>query len=188
MYWGKEVLGRENFPWDFPRINRQWTIVNFHQIYPLRIVKEIIAMFFSVNSPNLSRVHPELKALVLSKKKRGISTKKFGIYLYFLIGSVARYIGVAGILQLKPSGNITRVLSELSAPPFGYVFEIDPKREEKYCDIGYFANKFRYDQKVNLSLKIPIYECNTHFPADYRTKQEVMNDYIKNKLRELQSR
>lgn len=239
LHWGRGVLGRKNFPWDFSDIkgkqhqrgvgwytlcakcnndtgrwygkafidftyqgyrryqellvqrkliNRQWITINFSKIYPLRVIKQIITMFFSINSPNLSVVHPELRTLVLNKENQGISSKKFGVYLYVLIGAVARYIGIASILQLKNTGNVARVLSELSAPPFGYVLEINPKIKEGYCDITFFANEFRYDQEVDLSLKVPVYECNTYFPADYRTKQEVMNDYIKNKLRELQDK
>lgn len=239
LQWGKDVIGRQNFPWDFSGlkgkqhqrgvgwytlcgkcnndtgrwygqafidftyqgyrryhelynqkklINHQWLTINFQEIYLLRIIKQIITMFFSINSPNLSVVHSELRALVLNRGKQGISSKKFGLYLYTLIGSVARYIEIASILQTKNTGNIIRVLSELSAPPFGYVLEIDPKIKEEYCDIAFFVNEFHYDQKVDLPLKIPIYECNTYFPADYRTKQEVINDYIKNRLWELRNK
>lgn len=239
LHWGKDVFGRENFPWDFSGlkgnqrqrgvgwytlcgkcnnntgrwyapafieftyqgyqrykelldtkrlVNRERIEIDFGKIYPLRVIKQIITMFFSINNPNLSFVHPELRTLVLNRDKQGISSKRFGIYLYILIGDMARYIGIASILQSKNTGNIIRVLSELSAPPFGYVFEIKPKGKEEYCDITFFANEFRYEQKTNLSLKIPVYECNTYFPVDYRTKQEVMNDYIKNKLWELQNK
>lgn len=239
LNWGRDVLGRENFPWDFSGlkgkqhqrgigwytlcakcnndtgrwyaksfidftyqgyknyqkffekgqlINKNWIKIDFYGIYPLRIIKQIVTMFFSINNPNLSSVHLELRELILNKNKQGLSIKKFGIYIYALMGDIARYIGIASILQSKNAGNIIRVLSELSAPPFGHVFEIDPKAKEEYCEITPFANEFRYDQRVNLSLKIPVYECNTYFPADYRTKQEVMNDYIKNKLWELQNK
>lgn len=230
IVWGKEVIGREEFPWDFSGvrgeqhqkgigwytlcnkcnnntggwygkafieftyqgykickkiieknelINRQWVTIDFHEIYPLRIIKQIITMFFSINSPRLSDVHTELRALILNRERQGISSKAFSIYLYILIGTVARYIGIASILQLRKSRKLIRLLSELSAPPFGYVLEINPKNKQDYCNITYFANDFHYNKKVNLSLKIPVYECNTYFPADYRTKREVINDYIK---------
>lgn len=235
LHWGREILGRENFPWDFSGlkgkqhqrgvgwhtlcakcnnntgkwygkdfidfthqgyvncqnflengrlINRSWVEINFYRIYPLRIIKQIITMFFSINNPGLSNAHPELRALVLNKDKMGLSTKIFGIYVYVLMGDIARYIGISSILQSKD----IRVLSELSAPPFGYVFEINPKTKEEYCNVAFFANEFHYNQQANLPLKIPVYESNTVFPADYRTKQEVMNDYIKNKLWELRNK
>lgn len=235
LHWGREILGRENFPWDSSGlkgkqhqrgvgwytlcgkcnndtggwygksfvdftyqgykelsnhqklINRSWIELNFHKIYPLKIIKQIITMFSSINSPDLFVVNSELKTLVLNKNRQGISDKKFGIYLYALSGSIARYLGIAGILQLKSTENINRVLSELSAPPFGYVLEINPKTTKEYCDITFFANEFKYEQKANLSLNIPVYESNTYFPADYRTKKEIMDDYIKNKLQELKS-
>lgn len=157
-----------------------WITIILPDIYPLRIIKEIVAMFFSVNNPNLSAIHQDLQTFVLSREKRGISTHKYGFYIYALRGSISRYIGVAGILSIS-TGTI-RLLSEFSAPPFGYVFEIEPKDKSNYCDITFFANDFMFNEKRTIKLTIPIYESNTYFPADYRTKRQVMEDYIKNKI------
>jgi len=230
MYFGKDIIGSDNFPWDFSEkkgkqhqkglgfytlcgqcnndtgswygnafvdftykgyratFNQKnnansWTTITLPDIYPLRIIKEIVAMFFSVNNPNLSTIHQDLQALVLSKGKKGISKEKYGFYIYVLTGSIYRYIGIAGILSITGT---TRVLSEFSAPPFGYVFEVDPKNKRDYCDLTFFANDFNYNERRTINLQIPILECNTYFPADYRTKQQVMETYIKNKLFELQ--
>jgi len=163
----------------------EWTTITFPDIYPLRVFKEIMAMFFSVNSPNLADVHPDLRALVLSKTKRGIPPKRYGFYVYLLRGKIARYAGATGILS--PEGH-HRVLSELAAPPFGYVLEFNPKSKKNYCDIAFFASDFDYNEKRTITLKMPIYESNTAFPADYRTKRQILNDYIKNRLLELQQR
>lgn len=236
LYWGNQIIGRENFPWDFSGLkgkqqqrgigwytlcgkcnndtggwyassfvdfiykgygaligqgqitNRQWVKWTFRNIYPLRIIKQIITMFFSVNNPDLADVHSDLRDFILAKNEKGISNTKYRIYLYVLQGAFARYIGLCGIIKLKNTGNIIRVLSEFSAPPFGYVLEFDPKIQGTYCDITYFANNYNYNKKTTLSLDIPIYECNTVLPTDYRTKQEIMSDYIRNKLYELRNK
>lgn len=165
--------------------NKNIVKMQFIKVYPLRIIKQVITMFFSVNSPGLSSAHPELRAFVLDKNKQGISSSEFGIYLYVLVGSVIRYAGVTGIIHINRG--ITRILSELSAPPFGFVLEFNPKVEE-HCNIVFFANNYKYNQKVDLSLEIPVYESHTPYPADFRTKKEVLEAYIKNKLWEIKQK
>lgn len=231
VYFGKNVIGSDNFPWDltgkrgkqlqrgiggytlcgqcnndtgrwyanaFVDFTHKGYIATFYQksnttdwikitlpsIYPLRIIKEIVAMFFSINSPDLSTIHRDLRAFVLSKEKRGLPSQQYGFYVYVLRGSISRYIGMAGILSTRTGAK--RILSELSAPPFGYVFEIEPENKRDYCDITFFANDFKYHEKRTITLYIPIYESNTYFPADYRTKKQVMRDYLKNKLARLE--
>jgi len=164
--------------------SNDWTKITFQDIYPLRVFKETIAMFFSVNTPDLSDVHPHLRALILSKYNRGIPPDEYGLYVYLLRGSVARLAGLAGIASLTDGHS--RVLSELAAPPFGYVLEFDPKSKKDYCDITFFANQFDYNEKRTITLEMPVYESNTAFPADYRTKNQILNDYIRNRLIELQ--
>jgi hypothetical protein len=226
MYFGKDVIGAENFPWDFSNIKgrqlqkgigfntlcikcnnntghlygnafvefiyqgyrqtynkayRSGDIVNveFRDIYPLRIIKQIVTMFFSVNPPGLSKIHPELVKFVLDKWCRELSLDKFGFYVFVLRGSILRYIGITGILN---SDGSTRILSEISAPPFGYVFEIEPKGKANYCDLTSFGNNYKYDDKVTIRIDVPVLEVNSYFPADYRTKWEIMETYIRNKL------
>lgn len=231
IYFIKDVLGSENFPWDLSgkrgkqlqkgigfytlcgRCNNntgawygdalvdftyqgyrashnkklkpyEWASITFQEIYPLRVIKEIVAMFFSVNNPDLSTLHQDLRAFVLSKERKGITPHRYGLYLYLLRGSIARYAGLTGIGSF-PGGH-TRIISELAAPPFGYVLEFDPKNKRDYCDLTFFANDFDYNQKATVRLRIPVYESNTPFPSDHRTKLQIMEDYIKNKLLELQ--
>jgi len=161
-----------------------WIKITFLDIYPLRVFKEIIAMFFSINAPEFADVHLDLRALVLSKSRQGIPPKRYGLYIYLLKGEVARYIGVAGIASLTKGHH--RVLTELAAPPFGYVLEFNPKSKENYCDITSFANVFGCDEKRTMTLNMPVYECNTAFPADFRTKKQILDDYIRNRLLESQ--
>jgi hypothetical protein len=165
-------------------LSNNWITITFPNIYPLKVFKEIIAMFFSVNHEDLSTVHEDPRALVLSKERMGVSSDKYGLYLYFLQGSVARYIGLTGISSF-PIGH-TRILSELAAPPFGYVLEFRPKDKTGYCDLTFFANLFNFSDKKTITLDVPIYESNTYIPADYRTKKQILDDYIRNKFLELQ--
>jgi hypothetical protein len=61
-----------------------WVTITLDEIYPLRIIKQIMSMFFSINTPDLSDAHEELREFILSKEKRGVSVKDFGSYPYIL--------------------------------------------------------------------------------------------------------
>jgi len=163
-------------------INNSWATITLDEIYPLRIIKQIMAMFFSINTPNLSDAHEELREFVLSKEKRGISEKDFGFYLYILRGIILKRLGIIVIGNIYSDPFKSRVVSELSTPPFGLVLEFQPKEKSGFCDITFFTNEFDYDQKSTIKLKIPVYESNSWFPLDYRTREQMVNDHIKNRI------
>ncbi len=230
-YLGKDVIGRDNFPWDLEGIKRKqmqkgvgfntlceqcnnntgfWYAdsfveftrqgyqaiidsdyldqqsikVSFRDIYPLRIIKEIVSMFFSINNPNLSSLLPGFRDFVLSKEKRGIPEDKYGFYIFALKGRIMRYIGLGGILY---SDNSMRLVSELCAPPFGYVFEIEPKDKSQNIDITFFANKYAYNERKSINLDIPVREINSYLPLDYRTKDKIRQDFYVNVLHLIKS-
>lgn len=163
--------------------------ITLEDIYPLRIIKQIIAMFFSINSPNLSIIHEDLRLFVLNKETKGIPTDDFCLYIYLARGSIGRYVGRAGILQGITQGAISHLfVSELSAPPFGLVLQFEPKDKLSLCDITFFANQFDFYDKASTTLKMPVLECNTYFPCDYRTKDQVLDNYVLNKLYELRKK
>ena len=161
--------------------------VNFYEVYPLRIIKQIITMFFSINSPVMAEVQKDLVEFVLNKKKKYLNNSKYGLYLFFLSGEIFRYAGLCSILKIDK--HLIRVVSELATMPFGFVLEFDPKPEYKtaynVCDILSFANLFDYDEKVNIRLKIPLLESNIYLPLDYRTKEQIFKDRLKNELSKL---
>lgn len=150
--------------------------------YPLRVFKQILSMFCSINGPDFIRAHPGLREALLNKETK-IAPPGYRIFAYVITGKVSRYIGMSG--AIGSTGN--RVLSELSAPPFGYVLEINPSESVKslYSDITFFGRAFGYQEKRDITLTMPVLESNTLFPADYRSREEIMAAYVENKLREI---
>ena len=152
------------------------------EIRPLRILKQILCMFMSINVPEMADVEPYFRRLALCRENRGISESHYGLYLYILSGSIRRYLGVTGVLTVPDS---TRVVSELSAPPFGLVLEMNPTRNHGIANIINWGNDFEYNEIRTLNLSVPVLESNSHFPLDYRSKDDVIRDYVRNKLREV---
>lgn len=165
-----------------------WVKITLNNIYPLRVIKQIMTMFFSVNNPNLSDAHEELREFVLSKERKGISEKNIGFYLYIFQGDILKRLGNIVIGGIHSDPFKTRIVSEISTPPFGLVLEFQPKDKKGFCDITFFANDFDYDKRATIELIIPVYESNSWFPLDYRTKKQVVNEYIKNRVESMMIR
>ncbi len=167
-------------------LGRKNISANFTNIYPLRVLKQLISMFFSINSPNFTISNSNLSKFVLSPSNKGLNNRDYALYIYFLAGNISKYIGLSGVLKI---GGRNRYISEMANMPFGFVLEIDPVKgiKEKYnlCDILGFANCYNYDECTDIKLNIPFLDSNTIYPIDYRTREEIFNQRIENRVKEL---
>jgi hypothetical protein len=179
MYQGLEILKVE--------YGKKIINCNFRNIYPLKIIKQIITMFFSANSPEFADKQYDLKAFVLSKEKRYLDPNKYGLYIYFLTpGGLSKFLGLSGILNLENKS--LRIVSEIDTPPFGFVLDIKPKpeimKDFNFINIIGIANEYEYTDKLDIFLKIPLLEINTYLPLDYRTKDEIIINRLRNLIHE----
>jgi hypothetical protein len=141
--------------------------------FPLRVIKQIVTMFFSVNQDVFRNVEPQLVSFILEKEKRFLDPK-YKIYCYYNIEGQSRYKGNSFIGNLH-SRDIIHI-SEISFPPFGFVMTIDSKKpDDRLTDISHFAD-FPYNhwtdyyQRFNV---LPTYL--PYLPGDYRTKEEIQS-------------
>jgi hypothetical protein len=139
-------------------------------IYPLRVIKQIITMFFSV-CHNLREDEPELVKFVLDSNDRFLSSK-YKIYCYYNLSEGVRYMGDNFIGNLKHSSVIHA--SEISFTPFGFVFTINSEKpDNRLTNISHFAwseyNHWTdFYQRFNV---LPVYL--PYAPLDYRTGDEI---------------
>jgi hypothetical protein len=151
--------------------------VEFKQINPLPILKQIVTFFFSINSPNFAEMNPELVEFVLNRDLRSLP-KKFGFYAYH--NHIGRYrtngIGVIYSLVSKQAC----ICSEISFPPFGYVLTIDSlPPNPKLIPLTYFS-EFQYNEATDFFFDFPILPTHLSFPGDYRSEEEIRIDFEKN--------
>lgn len=145
-------------------------IVEFKQIYPLRIIKQICSMFCSINRdlPYLD----DMRKFVLEKESNNFDKKKYRIQMYFNKGSIIKYNGYSCLIFI---GSPMIEMSEIVAPPFGFQLIIDPKDNEHYngLNITNFVD-CKYDDITTVTIPIIFQEVNNIFPNDYRSKEEII--------------
>lgn len=142
----------------------------FH-IFPLRVLKTIICMFFSTSGEKFRTVHPDLVRFVLNREAHGLNPE-IGVYAYYNMSGISRNSGFVGLVDFDRHD--TRVFNEFSYPPWGYVLTVGSvPPDERLVDITSFAN-FRYHDWKHISLSIPILPVFTPFPGDYRNREQVL--------------
>jgi hypothetical protein len=103
-YRGMEILERSN---GSPEL------FQMYQCYPLRILKEILVMFCSVN-PQLTNAQPWLRRFLLNEQSREMAPG-FRMFVYYNLDGKLRYAGGAGMVDFS-TGQLT-VISEINYPP-----------------------------------------------------------------------
>lgn len=162
------------------RSNGNPSLIYMYQLYPLRILKQIIVMMFSANSEIFGEKHPELVKFILDKKQKYLNPK-YRFWLYYNYIGEPRFAGITARTDLQRGSHV--LLSEITYPPFGYVmtFENSDKRNDppdnRLIEISDFAN-YGYDEFDYREIKATSLETYFEFPGDYRSKNEIWNDYI----------
>ncbi len=141
------------------------------RIFPLRVIKQIVCMFFSSNGPSFRTAHPDLVKFVLNREARYLQPA-ISIYTYYNLSPVSRQTGVASLLNIEKQQGHT--FSEIAYLPLGYVMSLESKvPDDRPVDISFFAN-YRYDEWKEFSFRLPVLPIYTYFPADYRNRDEVL--------------
>lgn len=147
------------------------SIYHVYQIYPLKVLKQLVCMFLSANPLTFRDSHPELFRFVLNKWTLGLPPR-YRFYAYFNAGGRARQAGMSVAMDTQ-TGDI-RVLSEISFPPLGYVLALSGSPpDRRLFDISGFANYLFTDFR-QVSLRLPALPVFTYFPGDFRDERTVL--------------
>ena len=123
------------------------------RIYPLRVIKQIVTIMFSVNDNQFSKDHQELVKFVLDKDQCYLSpyTK---IYAFYTAGGFRMSAGMGKMKtndfsleslaektdRLRTQIETHQIFSEFAFPPLGYVLAFDrEKPDNQLIDISYFG-------------------------------------------------
>ncbi len=150
------------------------TLIYPFNIHPLRVIKQVVCMFISVNPPSFSQTNPDLIRLVLNKEARHLPGS-FRIYAFYTMSDRCRSSGMTGLLKGIDTNNPqTIVLSEITFPPFGFAMtKTSVPPDDRLCDITEFAGFDYRDWCYGIWLRMPIMPIYTFYPGDYRNRDQV---------------
>lgn len=148
-------------------------------MFPLRFLKQAVAMFFSACGPGLQEKNPDLVRFVLNREEQRIPPQiRFFAYLHHPTKSTCiRQSGLTGMI----SNGKQYLFAEIAFPPFGLVMTIDcPPVHPRLCEITHL-NQFKYRAWDIVYLNLPVFPVNTWFPGDFRTVEGVLKDVEENR-------
>ena len=153
-------------------------------IFPLRVLKQVVCMFFSVNGPQFQLHNSELVRFVLNRESR-IFPPRYRVYAFYTASGRSRAAGITGMLQgFGSTGSRIHVFSEVTFPPFGFMMTPNggPALDPSFCEISSFS-QFEYnDWRGGISMKLPVMPIYTAFPGDYRTREQTLADRSKHAI------
>lgn len=144
------------------------------EVYPLRIFKGIMTMFCDINYGCMG--DDSLRDFILDRESTDFDHEKYSVYLYLTKSTTRR---IQGISAMHVANIGLLCLTEISSFPVGLILYIDKPKD--YKPQGLLLNDFaraKYDEACAVDfIGLPLLEVNSHFPADFRTKQEIIDSF-----------
>lgn len=164
------------------------------RIYPLRIIKQIVTIMFSVNDNQFSKDHQDLVKFVLDKDQRYLNPD-IRVYAFYAAAGFRMSAGMGKIKtddfsleslaekadRMRTKIETHRIFSEFAFPPLGYVLAFEREiLDNRLIDISYFAS-YQYSDTDTIELRLPVLPVDSHLPTDYRTRIQMEHDRAQNK-------
>ncbi len=142
-----------------------------YHCHPLRIIKQVATMAFSVNLPDFHCRHPDLVRFVLNREQPYLPPE-YRFFLYYNFEGTFRRVG-EDMAFLRLWEGKWRKITEMSFPPLGFVLVCDDEPPDlRLCEITHFS-RYRYDDFVTVPLKLNVLPTFIDIAADYRTREEI---------------
>jgi hypothetical protein len=144
----------------------QGALANY-TICPLNVLKHIVLMFLTANSPEFATDNSDLVKFVNDKQSQTLSRKhKFHIALSNMDDSrFSRQSGMTGLLK----DGVEYWFSEIAYPPFVLLYAVDSRRPDgRLQKVNHFRH-YKYSEEVKIELPFFSLPIVSPLPADYRT-------------------
>jgi hypothetical protein len=143
---------------------------------PLPVMKQIISMFCSINHDAIiADKYRKLREYVLDKTSSTFPKDQYRLGMYLFLKGMRRIVPISAKIKTGHGVNPSiEMLSEIASYPVGFILYFDPNSDLKMpclditplCECG-------YQEECKVELPLPVYQCNTLFPADFRSKVEI---------------
>jgi len=141
--------------------------LEMHQFKAARVLKQVGAMFASINGWQFTQSYPEFRNYLLDVNSRTLPAQ-FRFFIYINIEGNLRNLPISVTASLKSTQTI--MVSELTFPPMGHVMTIDFEGELPHLyEITKFKD-FTKDETPSILFKVNKLATYLPFPLDYRSK------------------
>lgn len=143
------------------------------RVFPLRVIKQILCMFFSANPPSFQAKQTDTVRLLLNRWQKHLhpSVRLYGALNW---SDRARQSAITGRAHFDTGK--TYVYSEIAFRPFTYVLTLDsPPPDDRLVDLSHFAT-YAYNDWCDVALRLPILSVYTFFPGDFRDRAEAASE------------
>lgn len=149
------------------------SLTHLYYVRPLRVLKQIAAMFFSVNHLGFADRNPELVRFLLTPHSRFLP-KDVRVFVFFNCEGRYRTVPIQGVLDVKKGG--MSAFSEIVQPPLGYVLTLGSgPPDDRLCEITEWT-RYAYSDFAVLPLQIPVFPTQTFIGGDYRSKDQIYRE------------
>lgn len=149
------------------------------EVYPLRVIKQVVAMFCGSCGPGLAQTNPAFTR-VLQNKYRQESIDPFRIYLHVRNSVGGKLTGMTAKMDTLGTPG-TSTLAEVSWWPVSWILcRGKPHQGNIGLDVTYWLTKYDFDDKETLALALPCMWAETKFPADFRAPKQIEKDRLNN--------
>lgn len=159
-------------------------VVNFKEIQPLPIIKEIYTIFLDINPfeshfPTINSVLENYRKCILNKDSLEFGKTKLRILFHVATGE-GKIIPFQGKFNIDKENSLC-FISEFIFNNLGLLAVLEPEEYKgeynKYsgCEITNFSN-YSYDTQIDVTLKMPVLQSHTKYGNDYRSIEELNKD------------
>lgn len=147
--------------------------IELKEMYPLRIIKQILCMFVSTMHPEFLDVHTDLREFIINKDSRIFDSKKYRVSMYILKEPRFGWSGLNAMMYDKCK---IKTVAYMDLYPVGYILELNPTEDRfKYVsDISNMGTDFTYNDKGIMGITLNILERNSFWVGDFRSKEDII--------------
>ena len=152
--------------------NKSYSFI-LKEMYPLRIYKAMMTMMCDINNNCFG--DSQLREFIMNKTSNFLDISRYSLYMYLVSSQMPRINGLSAIVNIN-SPKCPVLISEIAYYPIGFALYID--KPQDYTPFGLSVDVFLdygYDDKCDVTFSgIPYLDINSHYPADYRSKDEII--------------
>ena len=157
------------------------------ELYLLRFFKQVVSMFCSLNDEShIDDIREffldkeshidDLRAYVLDKESTSFNKEKYQIFMYLVHSGIKKGIRIfiKNIFNNNTNQAEQVLISEITTYPLGFVMYINPPTGYKAKAVNITdLSDLKYNKKSKCEIIVPVYECYSLMPEDFRSRQEI---------------